>query len=221
MVPHSLRYLPTSASFPRASGDGPGIGAAGYIRLRFPPRERGWSLHQEVSSSLGDVSPARAGMVPGSKLDVVVRCGFPRASGDGPPNALFCVRAAAFPPRERGWSLADSFFPLLSCVSPARAGMVPGKSASLRNLDPFPPRERGWSRDVLGKAASRDVSPARAGMVPHSLRYLPTSASFPRASGDGPAQQGQARPARRFPPRERGWSLWVFRSNVTGDSGRT
>ena len=174
--------------FPRASGDGPACHPRQAHQPAFPPRERGWSLEQVVRLGPRHVSPARAGMVPGSKLDVVVRCGFPRASGDGPSRYTCSSTLTPFPPRERGWSVGERMNPQVSGVSPARAGMVPFKcqkqtpvfsfprasgdgpnteGRALRTAA-FPPRERGWSLCGPIRGSCGVVSPARAGMVPRA-----------------------------------------------------
>ena len=226
MVPSGKSLMAVFSGFPRASGDGPVLSSPSVFPSPFPPRERGWSLRQGQRFAFAGVSPARAGMVPGSKLDVVVRCGFPRASGDGPPYVPTGACMGSFPPRERGWSPATQIWPGQPCVSPARAGMVPKLPSSRRwqwrfprasgdgpllrlaaALDAaFPPRERGWSRAVRGQHARQFVSPARAGMVPCSTTRPTARRSFPRASGDGPAPEARGYSTRRFPPRERGWS---------------
>ncbi len=71
------------------------------------------------------VSPARAGMVPGNQHGRTEEESFPRASGDGPQFEKSRPASPAFPPRERGWSLAKTKMAKSVYVSPARAGMVP------------------------------------------------------------------------------------------------
>ena len=90
--------------FPRASGDGPGFGLSDWLIRRFPPRERGWSPGIPRRPRKADVSPARAGMVPGVPFSFERDLSFPRASGDGPVLMIVCSRVVKFPPRERGWS---------------------------------------------------------------------------------------------------------------------
>ena len=173
--------------------------------------------------------------------------GFPRASGDGPHYRNSHRRRRQFPPRERGWSRTRLRSEMTTYVSPARAGMVLGGQWSSSHQDcfprasgdgphsrrrlidviEFPPRERGWSRASSARKWSSTVSPARAGMVPRRPRRSLAAFGFPRASGDGPDADVCSLSQVLFPPRERGWSHsadapdWVFRSNVTGDSGRT
>ena len=173
------------------------------------------------------VSPARAGMVPEPRAQFGHQLSFPRASGDGPHHVAVAVSTDQFPPRERGWSRRWTFRWAKKYVSPARAGMVPdawrcswvrfrfprasgdGPLGHRVNLDHrgFPPRERGWSLNVAHESASTPVSPARAGMVRKASRRKGKHMRFPRASGDGPRCRSGASTSRRFPPRERGWSL--------------
>ena len=152
------------------------------------------------------VSPARAGMVPQRPVLQPQRPRFPRASGDGPSQGIGAGAVPQFPPRERGWSHTGGAAEGCRAVSPARAGMVPGKKAELTGKkgfprasgdgptlgndntlgNQFPPRERGWSLQHLGAQAGGRVSPARAGMVPERREPELRGLGFPRASGDGP-----------------------------------
>ena len=164
-------------------------------------------------------------MVPVQTLHLQLVLGFPRASGDGPSSPAAISSSFEFPPRERGWSRAHDRV-LQGCeVSPARAGMVPvgklgvamlgrfprasgdGPAAATAAMAAimFPPRERGWSHVFHPKRQVWLVSPARAGMVPRPSTEAHSSASFPRASGDGPSIIEQAPRLAVFPPRERGW----------------
>ena len=104
MVPRELDNQRSGEGFPRASGDGPCDQGRHGQGQQFPPRERGWSHPVGLLEYAGEVSPARAGMVPISPPFSEYGTGFPRASGDGPtPEALRKV-VEQFPPRERGWS---------------------------------------------------------------------------------------------------------------------
>ena len=104
MVPDAASARPAWRRFPRASGDGPSLPCAFSALPLFPPRERGWSLHQVRPVLRQPVSPARAGMVPCSACGALPESRFPRASGDGPLTIGQFKELAAFPPRERGWS---------------------------------------------------------------------------------------------------------------------
>ena len=227
MVPIRHAARPRRACFPRASGDGPASASGAVTQLQFPPRERGWSHKAPPPPKNYGVSPARAGMVPRPAHYSADHQRFPRASGDGPQLFAEAVVRLQFPPRERGWSRAGRSERIDHRVSPARAGMVPQGGAGAaacrsfprasgdgpsqhRSRRPkrwFPPRERGWSLGVVVLLERAHVSPARAGMVPR----LPVAAhvmfGFPRASGDGPLSERIATLYKKFPPRERGWSL--------------
>ncbi len=186
MVPTGWTASRRPSRFPRASGDGPPIAKKTPRPMTFPPRERGWSLAGPAGRSVHNVSPARAGMVPGGEGNSEQGHRFPRASGDGPRQSRRRHMEAMFPPRERGWSLTMRNVGRTMSVSPARAGMVPrgdafahgaagfprasgdGPTVAAPEVSPrtFPPRERGWSRARSQEAQGRVVSPARAGMVP-------------------------------------------------------
>ena len=125
MVPVKSCTACQLSCFPRASGDGPWGITLRTARAEFPPRERGWSPHLSPQPSRPSVSPARAGMVPSTSRRIWVAWSFPRASGDGPVQCFPTRNPSAFPPRERGWSLAMQDFSPCPTVSPARAGMVP------------------------------------------------------------------------------------------------
>ena len=164
---------------------------------------------------------------------------FPRASGDGPAAASASAAEAAFPPRERGWSLAGHRCGGRAAVSPARAGMVPHrrrcgrlsssfprasgdgprKKGRVNRKKGFPPRERGWSLSGANLSYADLVSPARAGMVPDPASPRSILLGFPRASGDGPLDYSEGVNADGFPPRERGWSFLgasrIYRTRVS------
>ena len=93
MVPSGSCVYRQSCGFPRASGDGPFFVVPLQLPGPFPPRERGWSRHQRRFQNPAEVSPARAGMVPGEIELSDTTKSFPRASGDGPllPNAAFAA----------------------------------------------------------------------------------------------------------------------------------
>ena len=175
----------------------------------FPPRERGWSQPGLHAVGGAPVSPARAGMVRSLMFVGMRGKRFPRASGDGPYFIWLRDDAWRFPPRERGWSPKAGNNWNNYRVSPARAGMVPGRTTQAVQpfrfprasgdgppawcfydmLTQFPPRERGWSQARRSSIWRSWVSPARAGMVPKKAisRHL----------------------LKRFPPRERGWSQFA------------
>ena len=138
MVPKRSVVARCVPSFPRASGDGPPLPTSVAGNLGFPPRERGWSRCRSGRAPQEFVSPARAGMVPGQRTRRSYCAGFPRASGDGPACGNDKSLLGKFPPRERGWSRAYRLTLTGSGVSPARAGMVPGRPACGKSMARFP-----------------------------------------------------------------------------------
>ena len=66
MVPAPRSTAPRSTSLPRARGDGPGTSSVTVSASTSPPRARGWSRGHGHAEPQRDVSPARAGMVPGA-----------------------------------------------------------------------------------------------------------------------------------------------------------
>ena len=138
MVPRHDFAVAAALGFPRASGDGPRSQADHEKVTQFPPRERGWSLDLRTTWQDSPVSPARAGMVPAGECGKATAGGFPRASGDGPWTAFAWQWIWRFPPRERGWSLAQCPVHQDLFVSPARAGMVPTPQARPDRRPSFP-----------------------------------------------------------------------------------
>ena len=185
MVPWSAQQKRLSQRFPRASGDGPVLKLDEMTVLKFPPRERGWSLATPVRGRAQVVSPARAGMVRGQSRVIQQAVGFPRASGDGPSELLQLLDHILFPPRERGWSPLGHAGNLAASVSPARAGMVPA---------------------YHGRRLPASRFPRASGDGPKTLRSHAALYGFPRASGDGPTPLLLLAGQSAFPPRERGWS---------------
>ena len=135
-----------------------------------------------------------------------------------------------FPPRTRGWTLARLPRSALGIVSPAHAGMDPQRQG-LRGSRPrfprargdgppiligdcqhttFPPRTRGWTRETIHRITTRAVSPAHAGMDPTHTRPLWRIRRFPRARGDGPRIRRRRLRSSSFPPRTRGWTLFLL-----------
>ena len=88
--------------FPRTRGDGPSRSSAGAMFLEFPPHARGWTAPAANRRAGGAVSPARAGMDPGSGTDGAGTAGFPRTRGDGPVADWAEEGNNSFPPHARG-----------------------------------------------------------------------------------------------------------------------
>ena len=167
----------------------------------FPPHARGWTLAQADWSQIAArvaVSPARAGMDPGSTCRKLIRLGFPRTRGDGPWQKIPKQMLRAFPPHARGWTLAQS------CPSlPSREGT-------------FPPHARGWTADrrhdwsriarsrfprTRGDGPSSKFSPC----VDQAFRFPPHARGWTRGWLSSTLLL-------RFPPHARGWTSLVERA---------
>ncbi len=226
MVPPSTPSSFSPWRGPRACGDGPNSDDSTTKKTAWSPRVRGWSHHLLGVVDPVPVVPARAGMVPGNGCAGSGPPRGPRACGDG-PWAIHCgCSAHSWSPRVRGWSRSGPAPAGRGRVVPARAGMVPtngwwragcrgGPRACgdgpprLSPLGPahlWSPRVRGWSLHRLGVDLGPGVVPARAGMVPTLRSTAPSSASGPRACGDGPGGRGSSGSRLMWSPRVRGWS---------------
>src|SRR5690606_24272023 len=72
------------AALPRTRGDGPVRPARMYTLTNSPPHARGWTQRLAQSLAESDLSPARAGMDPASRMAWASRQALPRTRGDGP-----------------------------------------------------------------------------------------------------------------------------------------
>ncbi len=196
----------STASAPRARGDGPRGRGRWQVRMECSPRTRGWSQDREQRHPRDPVLPAHAGMVPMTKDDAIPEPGAPRARGDGPSPSWPSRAAALCSPRTRGWSLFTAPHRSAGAVLPAHAGMVQqlrpgvggGRRAPRARGDgpmirsrygpdaPCSPRTRGWSRGRARMPTPEEVLPAHAGMVPGRGRTGSPSPCASRARGDGP-----------------------------------
>ena len=138
MDPGSTPCWSKVCRFPRACGDGPSASAASCSATAFPPRLRGWTLRHSSSDAAPPVSPALAGMDPRRCPPGASRSGFPRACGDGPGRPGHRRRRSLFPPRLRGWTLAEVMAEHGAGVSPALAGMDRSAAAGSGALIGFP-----------------------------------------------------------------------------------
>ena len=165
-------------------------------------------------------------MDPRSKRSSARRPSFPRARGDGPATATSRRPKSLLPPRSRGWTHPALAVGVFDAASPALAGMdlssVPSVvfSASFpraRGDGPMadgvalfhaklPPRSRGWTLIEADQIPADTASPALAGMDPTRSRLPTSTASFPRARGDGPDKPIDQPLVQLLPPRSRGWT---------------
>ena len=192
----------------------------------FPPRARGSSHFESWVDGIPAVSPACAGIVPGSIVPSVSIGCFPRVRGDRPPETRRRRSILSFPPRARGSSLLAEAKRSDVVVSPACAGIVPAYNKVHQGLERFPrvrgdrpsppppknvairfpPRARGSSRRGLRRVGRGAVSPACAGIVPRRSSCSFATSSFPRVRGDRPVLLWWPFSGAVFPPRARGSS---------------
>ncbi len=227
MAPRGPRSRRCPRCAPRASGDGPSHPRQHHRRTRCSPRERGWPPIRAQRRHRRPVLPARAGMAPSERPGLRPSSRAPRASGDGPVDALAALRKMRCSPRERGWPPGPVRPPARPRVLPARAGMAPlprrvrqlpfraprasgdgprSRSASTTSAM-CSPRERGWPLLVDPGVLLDLVLPARAGMALNLPSSTLGRTRAPRASGDGPATGRIVPMHSRCSPRERGWPV--------------
>ena len=211
-------------------GDGPRRKPATVHSVPFPPHARGWTPEHRTPDGRLDVSPACAGMDPGSPTcDSANRC-FPRMRGDGPLPPCATNPTSMFPPHARGWTRRPGRVGAYPGVSPACAGMDPftmsyrvllegfprmrgdgPSSAALMTVAAkFPPHARGWTVAQGHTRRRRAVSPACAGMDLMDLQPFQRRFRFPRMRGDGPLLRDDLSPSAPFPPHARGWTLGLY-----------
>ena len=132
----------TRARFPRTRGDGPvGTLLPGRTAM-FPPHTRGWTASGDRTVRRRSVSPAHAGMDLGHGQPMPPPTSFPRTRGDGPAPRSECSTGTSFPPHTRGWTVDHIDGDPRNRVSPAHAGMDPGRPSGVR-VEPCFPRTRG------------------------------------------------------------------------------
>ena len=142
MDPSGLWWCSTRASFPRTRGDGPHVCPLPARKQEFPPHSRGWTRRRPTAELQRAVSPALAGMDPGSAPPRLLSVSFPRTRGDGPSAPYARLDLSEFPPHSRGWTWQPSPLDRPNEVSPALAGMDPTWNCG-RAPRPSFPRTRG------------------------------------------------------------------------------
>ena len=195
-----------SRRFPRRRGDGPPPAPSPATRRAFPPQARGWTSRRRPPALPRRVSPAGAGMDPWPATTPTGSPRFPRRRGDGPPPGPPGPPPDRFPPQARGWTPGETGEPVRVRVSPAGAGMDPGRvdgrprasgfprrrgdgPSSVSHFSSpweFPPQARGWTRRPRPVVVDGEVSPAGAGMDPWCSSAMLRRRGFPRRRGDGP-----------------------------------
>ena len=212
---------------PRRRGDGPVSDAAPNASIPYPPQARGWTRRAGIRTSQQGVSPAGAGMDPGCSRQQRMRFRIPRRRGDGPSGACMGAGHPRYPPQARGWTSPIQYQGLDQRVSPAGAGMDPGRGVRTRvpigiprrrGDGPFPyeavalvmrypPQARGWTYCRGLCYELRHVSPAGAGMDLRTSLLAGTFRCIPRRRGDGPDSARLLYLCDTYPPQARGWTL--------------
>ena len=191
---------------PRARGDRPMGDTVIFRQVVSPPRTRGSTSRPPFDDRTPGVSPAHAGIDPGSTGRASLLLGLPRARGDRPLSPAIRSWRRESPPRTRGSTLSACSTPFLPAVSPAHAGIdlsfKSGKTLQIglpraRGDRPHkrfcsslnarsPPRTRGSTPFLTLLPANKPVSPAHAGI---DLRHGSMGSApwrLPRARGDRP-----------------------------------
>ena len=114
--------------FPRRRGDGPSESLPAFAAISFPPQARGWTSKASRNPPAASVSPAGAGMDHGWACRSERHRGFPRRRGDGPLALRHLALRREFPPQARGWTADHRCRVDGRRVSPAGAGMDPGRA---------------------------------------------------------------------------------------------
>ena len=174
--------------FPRRRGDGPRTRPSAPLLPGFPPQARGWTPPTAGHRPPGSVSPAGAGMDPGSSTAGRGRAGFPRRRGEDPGRRTAAPRPSRFP---------------------RRRGDGPGVAVRPTTTTPFPPQARGWTLRGDLPEGRQGVSPAGAGMDPTDAGRPRLPGGFPRRRGDGPGAQRVSQGISAFPPQAPGWTVAI------------
>ncbi len=108
---------------PRACGGGPVYPIFDWVTEECSPRVRGWSPREDPRPVLGQVLPARAGVVPVRPSAGDHGAGAPRTCGGGPGSNSPGNQASPCSPRVRGWSRCVARLPSGLRVLPAHVGV--------------------------------------------------------------------------------------------------
>ncbi len=125
VIPAHRATMEGEVGRPRASGGHP-AGHVVHVHITASsPRERGSSALARGRTVELFVVPARAGVIPGTRLGGDQRARRPRASGGHPPTTWDRRRYGSSSPRERGSSHGPRVGVDECGVVPARAGVIP------------------------------------------------------------------------------------------------
>ena len=111
------------SSLPRARGDRPYRPTQNRPARSSPPRTRGSTRKPSALIAPRCVSPAHAGIDPGSIPDLLLGDRLPRARGDRPVDEAAKFLVTESPPRTRGSTWFCRPWEHRQCVSPAHAGI--------------------------------------------------------------------------------------------------
>ena len=204
-----------------------------------PPHARGSTLLTRASAVVAElVSPARAGIdPPACDAGMSRACGLPRTRGDRPRMSSPSEAPRRSPPHARGSTLAgpgearrvDSLprtrgdrpafgtpDTAVGHVSPARAGIDPGRTDSAHRRHASPPHARGstlvWSR---GGGARLSLPRTRGDRPVHRHRAIPAAQVSPARAGIDPVHAKRSRRGRHVSPARAGidpWRVWMLGS---------
>ncbi len=209
---------------PRLRGDRP----AGMLVVsgvpESPPPTRGSTRGIGAQLLIQEVSPAYAGIDPGSLAAPHGIFGLPRLRGDRPRVLFFPLEMAPSPPPTRGSTPSAFVSRFRAQVSPAYAGIDRGDTVScsdhrslprLRGDRPIgdqprahqvqsPPPTRGSTLTRHRVEVVDTVSPAYAGIDPRQELVLAARLGLPRLRGDRPEYFTTSAAGMLSPPPTRG-----------------
>ncbi len=167
---------------------------------------RGWSPGLLTGLDRGDVLPAYAGVVPGSRPAPAGKRRSPRLRGGGPFDMDDVLRGTRFSPPTRGWSADHAGGLEQQVVLPAYAGVVPTVSSSTSAAACSPRLCGGGPAEVrIGQVPAGFSPPTRGWSGRPALRRLQCLRS-PRLRGGGPKDLVPNSTPSTFSPPTRGWS---------------
>ncbi len=193
---------------PRRRGDRPFIEGLFFSPSQSPPPPRGSTLRDHDRWVHLQVSPAPAGIDPGTDRTRNGGNRLPRPRGDRPKPAMPARTRMKSPPPPRGSTRALLRGAVIRGVSPAPAGIDPrGWSATrstrslprprgdrpsitspVRGATASPPPPRGSTLVHLLVQLVPRVSPAPAGIDPRWMSHPISAARLPRPRGDRPGR---------------------------------
>ena len=211
---------------PRTRGGHPGLAWALLPEKTSSPHARGSSVAPAGGCLLGQVVPARAGVIPCTSGPTQAARRRPRTRGGHPDTP---ARSASFlmsSPHARGSSAVKALTGVRSDVVPARAGVIRARRGNRGELWRRP-RTRGghpyrgstWDRSAQSSPHARgssvrhpvavlpvQVVPARAGVIRYDPRPAPGRTGCPRTRGGHPGSSSLSAAKTTSSPHARGSS---------------